>query len=163
MRPPRAASFLQRCLSVCFQCLHTSAVGLPDPVAAVGAHDAHKLIPNQFVFVWALQGDDCAHTGAIALDDLLGAQGWQGHGFALSPGLTCKQKSGEREKKKTTCHSCCAKTVHFQRSDHLRVFKFAKTTESRSEKLREGRVGPRPQVLHSNAVCQLCHRRWKLH
>lgn len=159
MRPPRAASFLQRCLSVCFQCLHTSAVGLPNPVAAVGAHDAHKLIPNQFVFVWALQRDDCAHTGAIALDDLLGAQGWQGHGFALSPGLTCKQKSGEKKKRKKKCHSRCAKTVHFQRSDHLRVFKFVKTTESRSEKLREGRVRPRPQVLHSNAVCQLCHRR----
>lgn len=98
-------------------------------MAAVGAHDAHKLIPNQFVFVWALQGDDCAHTGAIALDDLLGAQGWQGHGFALSPGLTCKQKSDEREReKKKKCHSRCAKTVHFQRSDHLRVFKFVKTT-----------------------------------
>lgn len=63
-------------------------------MAAVGAHDAHELIPHQLVFVWALQGDDCAHAGTISLDDLLGAQGWKGHGFALSPGLTCEAKEG---------------------------------------------------------------------
>lgn len=72
-------------------------------MAAVGAHDAHKLIPDQFVLVWALQGDDCAHTGAIALDDLLGPQGWQGLGFALSPGLACKKKSGEKKKPPALC------------------------------------------------------------
>lgn len=58
-------------------------VGLPHPVGAVGIHDAHQLTPHQFVFGWALQGDDCAHVGAIALDDPLGAQGWQGHGRTL--------------------------------------------------------------------------------
>lgn len=87
--PPRAVSFLLR---VCVKRLRTSAVGLPDPVAAVGAHDAHKLIPHQLMFIWALQRDDRAHTGTISLDDLLGAQGWKGHRFALSPGLTCKEK-----------------------------------------------------------------------
>lgn len=57
-------------------------------MGAVCVHDACKLFSNQFMLVWTLQGDDRAHTGAIALDDLLGAQSWQGHGCALSLGLT---------------------------------------------------------------------------
>lgn len=57
-------------------------------MGAVHVHDACKLFSNQFMLVRTLQGDDRAHTGAIALDDLLGAQSWQGHGCALSLGLT---------------------------------------------------------------------------
>ncbi len=62
----------------------TFTVGFPHPVGAVGARNTHQLTSHQSVFGWALQGNDCAHGGAIALDDPLGAQGWQGHGSALS-------------------------------------------------------------------------------
>lgn len=85
------SSVFSSTLCVC-QCQPTSAVGLPHPLAAVGAHDAHELLPNQLMFVGALQGDDRAHTGTISLDNLLGTQGWEGHGFALSPGLTCEAR-----------------------------------------------------------------------
>lgn len=70
------------------QFLLTFTVGVPHPVRAVGAHDTHQLTSDQFIFGWALQGNDCAHIGTVALDDRLGAQGWQGHGCALSLGLT---------------------------------------------------------------------------
>lgn len=70
------------------QSLLTFTVGLPHPVGAVGAHDTHQLTSYQFVSGWALQGNDCAHIGTVALYDPLGAQGWQGHGCALSLGLT---------------------------------------------------------------------------
>lgn len=66
----------------------TFAIGLPNPMGAVGVHDTRQLASDQFVLGWALQGDDCAHTGTVALDDRLGAQGWQGDGCALSFGLT---------------------------------------------------------------------------
>lgn len=116
-------SFLQLCLCVRVVCLRTSAVGLPHPAAAVGAHDAHKLFPHQFVLVWALQRDDCAHTGTVSLDDLLGSQSWKGHGFALSmsPRLTCKSKGAVRGNKvsSASCKKNKKKTVGFQRSDQV--------------------------------------------
>lgn len=71
----------------------TFTVGLSHPVGAVGVHHAHQLTSNQFMFGWALQGNDCAHIGTIALDDPLGAKGWQGHGRALSLRLTWKKES----------------------------------------------------------------------
>lgn len=64
--------------------LLTFTVGLPHPVGAVGVHDADQLTSNQFVFGWALQGNDCPNSCAVALDDPLGAQCWQGHRCALS-------------------------------------------------------------------------------
>jgi len=67
-------------------------------VGAVGVHDTHQLPPHQRVFGRALQGDDRAHRGAVALDDPLGAQGRQGHGGALSLGLAWeREREGERE------------------------------------------------------------------
>lgn len=77
-------------LAVMSKCpfLLTFTVGLPHPVGAVGAHNTHQLTSHQFVFGRALQGNDCAHSGTVALDDPLRAQGWQGHGCALSLELT---------------------------------------------------------------------------
>lgn len=66
----------------------TFAISLPNPVGAVGVHDTRQLTSDQFVFGWALQGNDCAHVGTVTLDDFLGTQGWQGDGCALSFGLT---------------------------------------------------------------------------
>ena len=60
--------------------LLTFTVVLSHPVGAVDVHDTHQLTSDQLVFGWALQGDDCAHSRAISLDDPLGAQCWQGHG-----------------------------------------------------------------------------------
>lgn len=57
-------------------------------MGTVGIHDACQLTSHQFVFCWALQGNDSAHIGAVALDDPLGAEGWQGHRCALSLQLT---------------------------------------------------------------------------
>lgn len=57
-------------------------------MGAVGVHDTRQLASDQFVFGWALQGNDCAHVGTVTLDDFLGTQGWQGDGCALSFGLT---------------------------------------------------------------------------
>ena len=57
-------------------------------MGAIDVPDAHQLFSYQFVIGWALQGDDGAHISTIALDDPLGAQCWQGHGCALSLGMT---------------------------------------------------------------------------
>lgn len=57
-------------------------------MGAVGVRDTPQLTSDQSVFGRALQGNDCAHIGTVALDDPLGAQGWQGHGRALSRRLT---------------------------------------------------------------------------
>lgn len=81
-----------------FERVRTSAVGLPHPVAAVGAHDAPEVTSNQLVLLGALQGDDGAHAGTVALHDLLSAQGGQGHGLALAPRLTCEQTGDEMKR-----------------------------------------------------------------
>lgn len=60
--------------------------GIALPVGAVVHHDTCER-SYQLVFGRALQGNDCAHVGAITLDDPLGAQGRQGHGCTLSLGL----------------------------------------------------------------------------
>lgn len=64
--------------------LLTFTVRLPRPVSAVVVHDTHHFAPNQPVFGRALQGNDGAHCGAVALDDPLGAQRRQRHRGALS-------------------------------------------------------------------------------
>lgn len=110
-------------------CLRTAAVVLPLPAAAVGAQDARGLIPHQFMLLRALQGDDGAQTGTISLDDLLGAQGWKGHGFALSlsPRLTCKSKG----RKNKVLSVLCKKLLIFKEViRNPRVFKYMKTTEN---------------------------------
>lgn len=53
-------------------------------MGAVGVCDTPQLTSDQSVFGRALQGNDRAHVGTVALDDLLGAKGWQWHGRALS-------------------------------------------------------------------------------
>lgn len=71
-----------------FLLLLTFTVRLPHPVGAVHGQDAPQLTSYQSVFGWTLQGNNGAHVGAVALGDLLGAQGRQWHGRTLSPGLT---------------------------------------------------------------------------
>lgn len=87
IRFPNAAA--RRCngrhsLSNGFLFLLTFTGHLPRPVSAVVVHDTHHFAPDQRVFGRALQGNDGAHGGAVALDDPLGAQSWQPHRGALS-------------------------------------------------------------------------------
>lgn len=83
MQQPTTAN-RRRSLSNGFLFLLTFTVRLPRPVSVVVVHDAHHFAPNQSVFCWALQGNNGAHGGAVALDDPLGAQSWQRHWGALS-------------------------------------------------------------------------------
>lgn len=55
-------------------------------MGAVCSQDTSQITANQLVFGRTLQGNDRAHISAVALDDPLGAQGWQRHGHALGPG-----------------------------------------------------------------------------
>lgn len=50
-------------------------VGLADPLGAIRAEFTRQL-SNQFVFVRALQGNDCSDIGTVSLDDPLGAHIW---------------------------------------------------------------------------------------
>lgn len=74
----------RRSLSNGFLFLLTFTVRLPRPVSAVVVHDTLHFTPHQSVFGRALQGKDGAHSGAVALDDPLGAKSWQWHWGALS-------------------------------------------------------------------------------
>lgn len=60
------------------------AVGLSHPVSAVCICNTLDTVPDQFVFVRAVQRDHGANTGAVSMDDPLEAQGWLRHGAALS-------------------------------------------------------------------------------
>ena len=76
-------------LSLYSHVLLTATIGFPDPLGAAGAHFTHHITAHQPGVVWALQGDDGAHVGSVALDDPLGAQGWPRPGGALL-GEGCK-------------------------------------------------------------------------
>ena len=78
-------------LSLYSHVLLTATIGLPDPLGTAEAHFTHHISAHQPGVVWALQGDDGPHVGSIALDDPLGAQGWQRPGGALL-GKGCKLK-----------------------------------------------------------------------